>query len=213
MAKVGQLVKESTTSEISARLGERPNFFIASVNRLSSPDTDLLRRQLFGLQARLLMVKRRLGRRTLDGLKVAGLPELLEGTVGIVLAADDVAATAKLLVDFRKGHEEQLTLRGGLIDGQLLDKVRIEALAQLPPKPVLLAQVLGTIEAPLADVIFTIERLIGDVAWLAEQAAAQKPAAAAAAEPAPAAAQSQETPQAPPAQSETEPPKPQEGTS
>ena len=189
MAKVGQLVKESSALEISNRLNERPNFFITSVNRLSSPDTDLLRRQLFGLGASVLMVKRRMGRRTLDGLKVAGLPDLLEGSVGLVLAADDVAATAKLLVEFRKAHEEHLLVRGALIDGQLLDKVRVEELAQLPPKPVLLAQVLGTIEAPLADVIFTIERLIGDIAWLAEQAAEAKP-----------------TPT-------TESPKPQEGTS
>ena len=213
MAKVGQLVKESSASEISTRLGERPNFFIASVNRLSSPDTDLLRRQLFGLQARLLMVKRRMGRRTLATLKVAGLPDLLEGTVGIVLVADDVAGTAKLLIEFRKGHEEQLFVRGALIDGQLLDKARVEELAKLPPKPVLLAQVLGMIEAPISDVIFTIERLIGDVAWLAEQIAAQKPAPAPAAASEPAATPAPEAAQPQPPQSEPESPKPQEGTS
>ena len=214
MAKVGQLVKESSASEISTRLGERPNFFIASVNRLSSPDTDLLRRRLFGLQARLLMIKRRVGRRTLDTLNVAGLPDLLEGTVGLVLADEDVAGTAKLLMEFRKGHEEQLLVRGALIDGQLLDKLRVEELANLPPKPVLLAQVLGMIEAPISDVIFTIERLIGDVAWLAEQAAAQKPALApAAAASEPAATPAPEATQSQPPQSEPESPKPQEGTS
>ncbi len=49
-----------------------------------------------------------------DGLKVVGLPDLLEGSVGIVLASDDVAATAKLLVEFRKSHEEHLLVRGAL---------------------------------------------------------------------------------------------------
>ena len=109
---------------------------------------------------------------------MAGLKELLEGSIGLVLSGDDVLQTAKLIVEFRKTHEEQLSVRGAVIDGQLLDQSRVEQLAQLPPKPVLLAQVVATIESPIADLIFTIERLIGDIAWIAEQAVAKKPAEA-----------------------------------
>jgi large subunit ribosomal protein L10 len=194
MAKVGRLVKEGSVQEIAAELSGRPNFFITAINRLAAPDADTLRRQLFGSKAHLLVVTRRLGRRAVSGLNVAGLSELLEGSIGIVLADADAPATAKLLVEFRKTHAEGLAVRGAVIDGQLLDAVRVEQLAQLPPKPVLLAQVVATIESPIADVIVTLERLIGDIAWLAEQAAAQKPQ------------------ESQPAQTQTETPKPQEGT-
>ena len=211
MAKAGRLVKEGSVQEITTRLSERPNFFITGINRLTAPNADLLRRQLFGSKARLLVVKRKLGQRAVQGLTLAGLQDLLEGSIGLVLAEADLLATAKLLVDFRKTHEEQLTVRGAVIDGQLLDAGRVEQLAQLPPKPVLLAQVVATIEAPIADVIFTLERLIGDIAWLAEQAAAQKPVDTAPV--APAAAPSPESPESSPSQTHTEPPKPQEGTS
>ncbi|MBI2105172.1 MAG: 50S ribosomal protein L10 [Candidatus Omnitrophica bacterium] len=179
MARVGRMVKEAGVEELSTALSSRPNFFVAGVNRLPASDADAFRKQLSGSQARLVVVKRRLGRRAVERLKIDGLANLFEGSVGIVLAGDDALLAAKLLVEFRKAHEERLSVRGGVIDGQLLDPARVEELAQLPPKPVLLAQVVLTLESPLADVIFTLERLIGDIAWLAEQAAAAKPLPAA----------------------------------
>lgn len=175
MARVGRLVKESIVENISTQLGQRPSVFVASVNRLAAPETDSLRQKLYASQARLVVVKRRLGRRAVKELKIDGLEQLLEGSVGLILAGGDVLATAKVLMDFRKTREEKITVRGGVVDGQLCDAQRVEQLANLPPKPVLLAEVVMTLEWPMADVIFTIERLIGDLAWVAEQAAASKP--------------------------------------
>ena len=109
-------------------------------------------------------------------MNITGLQELLKGSVGLVLAGGDVLPIAKLIVEFRKSHEEQVAVKGAVIDGQLLDPSTVEALANLPPKPVLLAQVVATIESPLADLIFTVERLIGDLAWTVEQLAEKKPA-------------------------------------
>lgn len=171
MAKVGRMVKESSATEISAKLSERPNFFVASITRLPASEADLFRRKLSTSQSRLLMVKRRLGHRVVEPLKLAGLPELLEGSIGLILAGEDVLQVAKTLMEFHKAHAEQITVRGAVIDGQLLDPHRVKELAGLPPRPVLLAQVVMTIEAPMADLILTVEQLIGDLAWVTEQAA------------------------------------------
>ncbi len=176
MANVGHLVKESMVEELSAELSQHPNFIVTSVNRLSAPAADALRQKLHGSQARLFMVKRKLGQRAVAKLNLQGLAELLDGSIALVLAGDDALPAAKLVVEFHKAHEDQIAVRGAVIDGQLLDKSHVEQLAALPSKPVLLAQVVGMIESPIADVIFTLERLIGDVAWLAEQVAAKKPA-------------------------------------
>ena len=181
MAKAGRMVNESMVEEIGSRIAERPNMFITTLERLPADETDGLRRKLSRSQAHLVMVKRRLGRRAVEKLNLPGLAELLHGSVGLVLVSDDSLAIAKLLMDFKKSHAEQLVIRGAVVDGQLLDKNRVEELASLPPKPMLLAQVVITIESPLADVIFTMERLIGDIAWNLEQAAAKKPAEPAAA--------------------------------
>ena len=212
MARVGRMVKESIVQELLSVLAERPNLVVTTINRLPAAEADVLRQKLYASQARLVMVTRRLGRRTVEQLKVPGLADLLEGSVGLVLPGEDVLPAAKLIVDFIKTHEDHLSVRGGFIDGQLLDKSRVEQLASLPPKPVLLAQVVATLESTIADVIFTIERLIGDLAWLAEQAAEKKPQPATQIEgPAGVVAPAQEgAPTTPTAQETT--PKPEEGT-
>ena len=217
MASVGRLVKESMVEEISTELSKRPDFFVTAVNRLPASEADLFRRKLSASQARLVVIKRRLGRRAIESLKLSGLAELLEGSVGLVLPGADVLPIAKLIVEFIKTHEEQVAVRGAVIDGQVLDKSRVEQLAHLPPKPVLLAQVVATIESPLADVIVTIERLIGDVAWTAEQAAAKKSLPADQAEGLAGAEPVKEAPAQPPQSSRApetkETPTKQEGTS
>jgi large subunit ribosomal protein L10 len=75
-------------------------------------------------------------------------------------------------------------VRGGLVEGQVLDGKRVVALANLPARPQLMAEVVGVLEAPMTDLVFTLERLIGDVAWIIEEAAKKQPAAPAAAAPA-----------------------------
>jgi len=176
MANVGRMVKESMVQELSARLAGRSSLFVTRVNRLTASDADSLRRKLSASKADVLMVKRRLGKRVLAGLQLPGLDELLEGSIALVLPDEEALSVAKLLVEFVKTHEEQLFVSGAVIDGQLFDTTRVKELAGLPPKPVLLAQVVATIESPLTDVICTLERLVGDVAWIVEQIAEQQPA-------------------------------------
>jgi len=189
MASVGRMVKESIVREISEELSKRPNFLVAGINRLPASGADALRQKLFASRAHLLVIKQRLGLRAVEPLKISGLAELLEGSVGLVLVDGDGLPAAKILVEFRKAHEEELSVKGAVIDGQLLDARNVEQLAGLPSKPVLLAQVVATIESPIADVISTLERFLWEIAWVAEQAAATKPLPAAQAEPAPAATQ------------------------
>ena len=176
MARVGRLVNETMVEELSTQLAERKNFFVTSVTRLPAPETDVLRQKLHHAQASLRVIKRRLGLRAIDALKIDGLEQLFEGPIGLVLTGDDVLLTAKTIEEFRKTHEGQVAVKGGVVDGQLLDARRVGELAGLPPKPVLLAHVVFTLELPLADLIWTIEQLIGDIAWIAEQAAEKKSA-------------------------------------
>ena len=175
MAKVGRMVKEGMVEELAQQLSAHPNLFVTRISHLSATDADVLRQKLHASRAQWVMVKKRLGLRALQSLKLEGMSQWLDGSVGFVVPEDDVLPVAKLIVEFIKSHENQLEVRGAYVDGQLLDTARVQVLASLPPKPALLAQVVLTLESPLADLIFTIDRLVGDVAWAIEQAAAQPP--------------------------------------
>ena len=215
MAGVGRTVKESMIETLGEHLSQQPHLFVTTVNRLAAPEADQLRHALHASQARLVIIKRRLGQRAVAPLKIAGLAELLEGSIGFVLAGGEALPLAKLLVEFQKTHEEHLVVRGALLDGQLLDWRHVAQLATLPPKPALLTQVVLTVESPLADVMLTIERLIGDLMWHIEQVAAKHPAtsppeaaasptAASSEAPSPKAETSSTTPNAPEQQPQSE---------
>ncbi len=200
MAKVGRLAKELMMQELTDALKERPNFFITNVGALQAEDTNRLRKRLRGLDARLLVMKRRLGARGLTGASLDGeTTALLTGSIGLVLPREDVVEIAKLVVEFAKSSQEKFSVRGGWIDGQLLSQQRVEELAALPSKLVLIAQLIAAIEGPMSNVVFTLERVLGDVAWVLEEASkSAKVTQPAAAQPAPAA--TSETPAAPEAQ-------------
>ena len=177
MPKVGRQVKESMVQELTSALKERPVFFVASVGPLQAGDADTLRKRLSGVQARLLMMKRTLGLQGIRALKLDQTEGLFDGSVTLVLPGEDIIPAAKLLFDFAKEAQDKLTVRGGFIDGELFDQQRLKELADLPSKPVLIAQLIGVIESPISDVIMTLEAAISELAWVIEEASKKKPAA------------------------------------
>ena len=79
----------------------------------------------------------------------------LENTTAIGFAFDDVASTAKALSEAAK-NVEAFEFKGGFIGTEVLDAAKVNTLAQLPPLPVLQAQLLGVLQAPAGKLVRTI---------------------------------------------------------
>lgn len=174
MAKAGRLAKELMVQELTSTLSDRPNFFITSSQGLEASQSDEVRKQLRRLQATALTVKRRLGRRGLSAVQLASAAALLERSTTFVFPSDDVVPIAKIIVDFSKANDEKLVIRGGWVDGQLLDAVRVHALAQLPPKPQLVAQLIGALESPMSDLVYSIDGVLRELTRVLEEIGKQK---------------------------------------
>ncbi len=177
MAKVGRLVKDMVVQQITSTLKERPSFFVTTMGPLPAADADSLRKRLASSQARMVMVKRRLGLRGVADLKIDGMPDLFTGSIALVFPGEDIVPAAKLLVEFAKANQDKVIIRGGVVEGQLLNTKRVEEVASLPSRPQLLANVVGAIEAPMTDLIFTVERVLGDLAYVLEEAGKRQLAA------------------------------------
>jgi large subunit ribosomal protein L10 len=88
-------------------------------------------------------------------LREAGLPvpeELLQGPTAIGFCYEDVVAPAKVLTDYAK-ESKVLTIKGGILGERVIDVQDISALADLPPRDVLLAQLLSNIQSPMTGLI------------------------------------------------------------
>lgn len=84
--------------------------------------------------------------------KEAGLEGLLEHLVGptaVAFGMEDPVAAAKIIYDFAKEHEA-LDIKAGMVDGDVIDVDGVKNLAELPPREILIAKVLGGLNAPIS---------------------------------------------------------------
>ncbi|HRK23245.1 MAG TPA: 50S ribosomal protein L10, partial [Fimbriimonadaceae bacterium] len=114
--------------------------------------------------------------------------ELHNGPTAVAFVYQNESEVAKALVDFEK-QTKTLSVKGGYFGGKVFDAKGVEALSKLPPRDVLIAQVIGTIAAPLTNLVGVIEALyagpIRTIGAVADKVAEGSPAPAPAKEEAP----------------------------
>ena len=124
-----------------------------------------LRRELKAVNARYRVSKNTLTRLALKDTTFVRLDELLQGPIGLVTSGDDPVAAAKILVKFAEKHDN-LKITGGVLDGEAMPPTQLDALAKLPSREVLLAQLLGLLQAPASQLLRTIQEPGAQVARL-----------------------------------------------
>src|SRR5690606_1083238 len=107
-----------------------------------------LRAQLRQAGVEYHVLKNTMVRRAAHEVGIEGLDGYLEGPTAVAFSADPVAG-AKILADFAK-NTKTFTIKAGVVEGKVVDEAGVKALAELPSREVLLAQVLRGMQAPLA---------------------------------------------------------------
>jgi large subunit ribosomal protein L10 len=148
----GKLCKDSMIGEILSDIKERPNFFITDFMGSSVSDLENVRKSLRPVKSTFFVVKNSMMKVVLDQLKLEDAKKLIDGGVGISLSGEDIVATSKALVNFSKTHEK-FKIKGAIIDGKLMPVEQVKAMANLPTREVLLAQVVGGIKAPITGFV------------------------------------------------------------
>ncbi|MEI7773431.1 MAG: 50S ribosomal protein L10 [Verrucomicrobiota bacterium] len=138
--------KATIVEDIAGRLNSSPFLFVADYTGLKVTQFAELRNRLFAVGAEFHVVKNTFLRRALTG---AGLPEIdgLKGQSAIVTGEKDVAAAAKVVKTFAAEFKKPV-LRAGIVDHLVVSSDQINAIADLPSRDVLLATLLGVLQAP-----------------------------------------------------------------
>ena len=108
----------------------------------------ILRRLLKKDNAEYKVAKKTLLDRALDESGISVKTKEFEGEVGVTFGYGDQVAPAKNLVQFKKGNET-FKILGGILEGKILTEKDVVALAKLPSREILLAQVLGAMQSPI----------------------------------------------------------------
>ena len=109
---------------------------------------------------------------------LSDLDELLNGTTSLALC-DDPVAPARVMADYAKKLNGKFEIKGGFMDGKPVDMATINRLASIPALPVLQAQVLGTMLAPITGLAVVLKQIAEKNGAPAEDAAPAEEAPAA----------------------------------
>ena len=121
-----------------------------------------LRQKMRDAEAGFKVTKNRIAKLALKGTRFEDLDSMFTGPTAVGMSQDPVAA-AKTLVEYAKGNAK-MTIVGGSLDGKLLDKAGVEALAKLPSLEETRGTIVGLIQAPAAKIARVMQAPAGKFA-------------------------------------------------
>lgn len=136
---------------------------LTSYAGLSVKETENLRRKIRELGGEFHIVKNTLIARVFDEAGLAFPKGILRGTTAIGFAMEDVPAVAKAIADLAS-ETESVRLKSGMVGGEIYNASQMERLANLPPLPVLRAQLLGLLTTPATRVAGSLAGALRQVA-------------------------------------------------
>jgi len=146
--KVGHLLRRNLIENIKGSVEERSNAFLISYSSLSGSQMNDLRKDLKRLGAQMFVSRTRLARLALKEIEQEEFSSVLSGQTAFVWSNADAVTVSKLLVDFTKKNDN-VSVRGAVLDGAFLPDQDIKRLADLPSREVLLSQLLSAILSPI----------------------------------------------------------------
>jgi large subunit ribosomal protein L10 len=169
--------KATIVTDLNKKLNASPFLFVTDYTGLKVDQFGELRNRLHGVGARCQVVKNTVLR---IAAKEAGLPDLgeLKGQTAIVTGDKDVAAAAKVLKNFTAEFKKPV-VKTGVIDKLVVNKEQIATIADLPSREVLLATLLGTMQAPAATLVRLLNEPASQLARVLQAKADQGTGAAA----------------------------------
>lgn len=167
-AQKGEIVTELTDKFKRQKIAIFSDFTGVSVAK-----SQMLRRLLRKEDAEYKVAKKTLFDRALVEAGATASTKGMKGEVGIAFGYGDAVAPAKVLAKFAK-EIETFKILGGLLDGKLLSDKQVTALAKLPSREILLAQVVGALSAPLRGLASVLQGNIRNLAFVLTQVKEKK---------------------------------------
>jgi len=170
--------KQAAVAEIVNTLNGTISGVLVSYQGITVADDTKLRAELRKAGVKYKVLKNSLLNFAVKEAGLEGLTEVLEGTTALAVNTEGETAAAKILCEYAKKNEK-FVIKAGFVEGNVIDADNVKALAKLPSKEVLIAQVLAGFNAPITGLVNVLNGNIRGLA-VALNAIAEKKAAEAA---------------------------------
>ena len=168
--------KEVEVKSLEELLDSSPSWFVSCYRGLSVPEIAQFRTELAGVGASYRVAKNTLVRIAAANRGLGDQSDLFDGPIGLTVCPDDPSGAAKIVVRLAD-RNEAYAIRGGMLEGDLIDAEIVARLAAIPPLDELRAQVVGGMASPLTGLVFTLSAVLGGLVTALEQIHDQRAAA------------------------------------
>lgn len=167
--------KVTEVQAITARIEKAQSLVLADFSGLTVDQMTQFRRNCRAQSVECRVVKNRLARIAADSAGAGVLKAKLKGHTAMVFGAESQVDPAKLVVEFAKDNDK-MQIKGGYVDGQLLEPAQVLALSKIPSRDELLAAMMGSISSPARGLACTVNGLAAALARVIDAAAKSKAA-------------------------------------
>ena len=169
--------KKEKVTQLAEKLKSSGATIFVDYKGINVEDDTVLRRELRTAGVEYSVTKNSLLRFAAQEAGYDALCPIFENTTAAAFSTDDMIAPAKIFKQYIDAHRgTTVAFKGGLVDGDVIDADGVKALAALPSKDVLVAQVLGTLNAPITGFATVLNANIRGLAIVLDRIAEQKSA-------------------------------------
>jgi large subunit ribosomal protein L10 len=155
--------KAAAIAEIATQIDESNAIFAVDYRGISVSQAAELRSNLRDADALFKVVKNSLTERAADQVGAHALKDYLTGPTALTFVRGDIAVAAKALADYGRAIQ-LLPVKGGLMEGAVLDVEQIRTLSRLPSREALYGQLAGVVASPVSGLVRTLNALISGLA-------------------------------------------------
>src|SRR5690606_14371547 len=148
--------KKQIVQEIADKFTESQTSVVVDYRGLDVSQVTELRKQLREEGIEFHVYKNTMTRRATESVELGELNEVLVGPTAIAFSKDDVVAPARILNNFAKENEE-LEIKGGVIEGKVASLEQIKELADLPNHEGMVSMLLSVLQAPIRNFAYAVK--------------------------------------------------------
>ncbi len=164
--------KEKLVAELKEKIGGAKALYYTDFTGLNVKRMTELRRRFRKAGVEYVVIKNTLALKAVSESGVVGTAPL-KGPTGVVIGKDPVAA-AKVLSDFAKENEQRPVVKGGMLDGKVIDTAQVKQLASLPSREQMLADLGAGLQSPLSAFLGALSGVLSTFAGAMEALRQQK---------------------------------------
>lgn len=141
-------LKQQEVEGLSEKFSKAKGIVLVDYRGMTVAEDTALRNEMRKNNVEYKVVKNRIMLRAFEKAGYTGLEDVLQGTTAVAISYDDPVTPAKVLSDNAK-KINKTALKGGVIEGSVMDEKAIKSVAAIPPKTVLLSQLVGLLTSPM----------------------------------------------------------------